>query len=471
MPRLKHRFRMYQRLVAEGAAILEEAREAARELGLAPEPAGPPGKPEDGGDGRDKGLRRPVETTLDRIREVVKNAYGDEYDCCATSSPASALWLACQAAFAPGPPPSRPALAYVRPRCIVPRQKNLAVPGASNLLPPKYRYLLDRAAGPTPSLSPVQDDFEAVIVPLEGAVYGNHGPSYSAVSLLAGVKPESSLDVLSAAAEVHAPFLSGLFYEGTSTPGCGFGPRDEEGVHLLQKGIGELAAEFDVPRVTHEAFGLPFLGGKTRERCSSATVYGHPAMGGLGLIIGTEDLVTPLLREAVHPPAPGSAPVTVPPEESGISALSISPDSLLALLDLVTDLAADPDRYKRPLNRLYEVVTAELADLDPELENALRVRKETSSLSVEINYEDTWRDGPGFPIFSAKDSRNGTNLLELGIAAMGISTASVLEASITVHLPNPGLGRFDLDEERTRMDLKGLVRLMQIVGKRSGFLG
>ncbi len=464
MPRAKHRFKMYQRLVSEAPAVLEQARKAAQELGLPAGTASPPDKADKDAREQDVARLRPAEAIVDRIREVVKDTYGEDYDCCPASSPAWALRLAWHAAFAPGPGFSRSAVAYVNPRCIVPRQKNLPHPWAMNPLPPMYKYLLDQTADPAP-LSRAQDGFDAVIVPLEGATYVNHGASYSPVSLLAAADPESSLDVLAATAEVHAPFLSGIFSQGPSTPGCGFGPRDEDGVHLLHKGLGELAAEYGLPHLTDEAFGIPFLGRITPEPCASATVYGHPAMGGPGLIIGTEDLVAPLLREA------RASPTSVElAEESGVDAFQADPASLTALLDLLTDLASDPERYRRAVDRLYEVVTSELADLDSGFKKALRVRKDACSLSVEVNYEDTWRDGLGLPIFSVRDSRDGTNLLEACIAAMGISSASALEASITLHLPGLGSGRFGPDEERTRLEVKGLARLLQVIGKRSGFL-
>ncbi len=439
MPRHKYRFRMYQSLVAEAPEILEEARKAAQEIGL----HGPanPQKPSASED-------RSGEKTVDRIREVVKGRLGDDYDCCVAVTPSAALWMTTQAAFAEAD--VHPASRVLLPRCIAPRQKNFAVPGA--LIPPKYRHL-SPAYGSGPQ---AQSGFDVVLVPLEGAAYENHGVSYSQVSLLAAVNPEASLQVLAASAEVHAPFLSGIYSQGPSTPGCGFGPLDEQGSHLLHKGLGELAAEFDVPHVTDQTFALPFLDTTEREPGTAATVYGHQAMGGLGLVIGTEDLVTPLLKASPEDLSKGHA-------HAGQSGLPV-------LLDLVSDLVENPERYTRGLSRLYDAVTEQLGHLDSEFKKALRVRKDSGSLSVEVNYEDTWQEGIGFPIFSAEDSKNGTNLIEAGAATMGLSSVSVLEASIVMRLPNPGPARFELDDERARLEVKGLVKLLEIIGKRSGYL-
>ncbi|MEX0975295.1 MAG: hypothetical protein WD024_08130 [Bacillota bacterium] len=436
MPRHKYRFRMYQTLAAEAPAVLDEARKAAQEIGL-DVPASP---------AKRSGEDLPGEKALDHIREVVKGSYGGDYDCCVAGTPSSALWMTCQAAFAGGH--SGPAPQILLPRCLAPRQKGLMAPGA--VIPPKYEHLRGPGDYPIPK---TRAGFDVVVVPLQGAVYGNHGVSNSPVSLLASVNPEASLEVLAASAEVHAPYLCGIYSQGSSTPGCGFGRVDDQGVDVLHKGIGDLAAEFDVPHVTDQTYALPFLSGSEAEPGTSVTVYGHRAMDGLGLIIGTEDLVTPILK--------------------GITANRGEPTKqpgLRALQDLVTDLAGDPDRYTRSVSRLYDTVTEELGHLAPEFKKALRVGKNSASLSVEINYEDTWGDEMGFPIFTVEDSRNGANLLEAGIAAMGISTMSVLEASIVMHLPDPGQGRFQFDEERAGLELKGLVRLLEIIGKRAGYL-
>jgi hypothetical protein len=89
---------------------------------------------------------------------------------------------------------------------------------------------------------------------------------------------------------------------------------------------------------------------------------------------------------------------------------------------------------------------------------------------VEVNYEDTWRESLGFPIFTTKDSENGVNVLEAGIEVMGLSLVTVREASITLRLPATGPGRFEFDEDRASLEVKGLARLLEIIGKRSGYL-
>ena len=465
----KYRFRMYERLASEAPAILEEVRIAATELGLLDgrKNVNPPGA---------DSLPRPnlasepqdPRETVNRMREVVKGSLGDSLDCCPVSSPAAALWLV--RAVALGGTSGRRALELPW-RCLMPRQKCLGLLAGADPFPPKYQSLVVgfRSGGPTSDLpaSPLASpSFQPVVVPLEGATYACHGPTSSPVSLLAAVRPVPSLEVIATTAETHAPYLAGFIVQGASTPGCGFGERDEKGIHALEKGLSEMAAEFDVPLIIDESFGLPFLSPDPGGSCSRATVFGHPALGGLGLVIGTEDLVVPMLKELGYIPGPAglSGAVGSPP------ALLPSPSGLSPVLDLLADLSASPERYRRALDHLGGLVTEELDALARDFKEKLRVRKETGSLSVEINYEDTWEGQLGFPIFSTVDTERGLNLMELGRAAMGITMASVLEASITASLPSDGPGSFALDEERARLELQGLVRLMEIMGKRSGFL-
>ncbi|MGE5579138.1 MAG: hypothetical protein ACM3WU_03750 [Bacillota bacterium] len=458
MPRHRWKYRMYRELADEAPAILDEARKAASDVGLGapiarPGEAGPIARPGEAGPIARSGEAGPISRSgeagpgarssdagsggFDRIRDLVKSRYSDNYDCCIVETPSAGLWAACQAAFAE---------AVLRqgytPRCLWPRQKGLAV--LAGILPPKYRHVYGGRIPRHPVQTPA---FDVVVTPLEGATYANHGISNTPASLLAAASPEPSLEALAAAAEVHAPFLSGIYAQGPSTPGCGFGSLDEDGIHLLQKGCDELSAEFDVALVVDDSHALPLLG-EIPAHGSSVTVFGHRALGGFGMAVGTEDLVAALRAGS---PQPGDLDVS-------------------QLFDTLSGLVENRDRFRRNLTRLYERVTEALGRLESEFRSRIRVRKDLPSLSVEINYEDTWQDGTGFPIFTVEDSKTGTNLLEAGIAAMGLTLVASVEASITVRLPDPVGGRSELDEDRAAREAKGLVRLLEILGKRSGYL-
>jgi hypothetical protein len=438
MPRHRWKYRMYRELADEAPAILEEVRKAASDLGL----GGAAGAGDTGHNVRASGSGvAGGAAAFDRIRDLVKNRYSDNYDCCLVETPAAGLWAVCQAAFASFTESGT--RQGCTPRCLWPRQKSLAVP--AGILPPKYRHVY--AGGKVTNRHLHAPAFDVVVTPLEGAVYAIHGISNTPASLLAAANLEPSIEALAAAAEVHAPFLSGIYAQGASTPGCGFGTLDDDGVNLLQSGCDELSAEYDVPFVVDDSHALPLLG-EIPAHGSSVTIYGHRALGGIGLAVGTEDLVAALKAGA--------------PQPGGLDAGQ--------LLDTLSDLVENRDRLRRNLNLLNEKVAEILGKLDSVFRSRVRVRKDLPSLSVEINYEDTWHNETGFPIFTVEDTEMGTNLLEAGIAAMGLSLIASMEASITVRLPDPVGGRSEFDEDRTARELKGLVRLLEILGKRSGCL-
>lgn len=462
MPSKGTKFRMYMDLMTEAPSILDEVKKAAQDTGLGPLPPAATVPPAPPGAGPAAGEPQPFDKTLNRVREVVKDVYGDDYDCLPFSSPSAARRAALQAAFSP----SRVRAAGPRPRVLIPRQKRSLLPTGFELFPPMYKYIADLPEARQPGSPPLPPEAaaEGVILPLAGARYPLHGVSSTSISMLTATNYDASLEAIAAAAEVHAPFLCGIYALGPATPGCGFGQRDDRDIHVLSNGLRELGAEFDVPCVLYDPYGLPFAERSPDGPGAALEVYGHPAMGGLGLLIGTEDLVTPLVKDALQAAGSGSADdwrKWAPPPNAS---------SLAALLDLLSDLREDSERFAHVVDRLYEIVTAELSGLDSGFKQDIRIRKEYGGLSVEVNYEDTWRDGRGFPIFTPEDSKSGANLLEASIAAMGISCATVLEATITVHLAAPGPGRFELDSERIALEMRGLARLMEILAKRSGYL-
>ena len=90
--------------------------------------------------------------------------------------------------------------------------------------------------------------------------------------------------------------------------------------------------------------------------------------------------------------------------------------------------------------------------------------------TVEINYENSWKDGKlGIPIFSIEDMYSGSNLFQDGTTQMGIIPTIAYDANIFI---SPGLGTTDnkgqLIEDRTRMVIRGLVMLIEIVCEHAG---
>ena len=77
----------------------------------------------------------------------------------------------------------------------------------------------------------------------------------------------------------------------------------------------------------------------------------------------------------------------------------------------------------------------------------------------------------GFPIFSIEDMYAGSHLLQVGCSQMGIIATISYDANIFI---SPGQGTCDEEgniiEERMRLAVKGLLALMEIIGRYSGYL-
>jgi hypothetical protein len=131
-----------------------------------------------------------------------------------------------------------------------------------------------------------------------------------------------------------------------------------------------------------------------------------------------------------------------------------------------------PEVLTKPVDDLYNIVKEEFDKIDPKIKEGLILSKSYNSTAVEINYENTWKSGEmGFPIFSIEDMYSGTNILQSGMAQMGVIPTIAYDANIYI---SPGLGTADdngqLIPERMRLCVQALVKLMEIVGKYSGFI-
>jgi hypothetical protein len=75
----------------------------------------------------------------------------------------------------------------------------------------------------------------------------------------------------------------------------------------------------------------------------------------------------------------------------------------------------------------------------------------------------------GIPIFSIEDMYSGTNILQTGMAQMGIIPTIAYDGNIFISM---GLGTLDdegnLMENETRLIVKAMVELMNIVCKHAG---
>jgi hypothetical protein len=467
--RFDYRFRMYEHLGKVSGDILAEVQKAADELRTTVidrsqdemEASIPFGK-----------MRFPqnvsVQNLIGEMREIVKDVYGDAYDACPASSVDAAMWMVCRTVLDPS---RRTSGRELRASYLMPWEKWTSKLSSFGCVhPPRYEGLLwdeSRWAG----LSPQRiENLDAVVVPLQGAVYANHGIAYTRIPFLTEVIPESSIEVMAVTAEAHIRSLVGFFSQGYDTPGLAGGIRDESGIPALQLGLGQLASEFDVPYVVDSGHSLPLLSTGGILPDSSITVYRlGPDLGSQSpaIIIGQEDLVTPLLKQAgLHrtPPLLSYAARGAP-----FASCVPVPGILWSQVQLLRLLKERAQRFSEPVNDLSSIVFTALDQCPARIKEELRVTASYGMMAVELNYEDTWRHGIGLPVFTEQDTRSGTNLLQLGLDLMGAKGVWVHDASVYLSAAWGDLQDPSLDQDEATYAARCVALLLDILSRHSGF--
>ncbi len=486
MPDFKYKFQMYKHLQANTAKIYAEAKEAAQDLGITGDVKGTIGLTgaisgcpapmrrnvlEASAEGATKVI--PLARLVDEIREIVKDVYGDEYDVCPVNTCEGGLWVAFDTLFSP---PLTGRGDKYRGRYIVPLEKHMHhQAGYGRPFPPKYKeFLADRGstAGEFGFAGKRLDNLDVVVVPLEGGRYPNHGVKYFPVPLLTQVDALASIEAMGKVASRHRDQVTGFSSLGYDTPGYGYREKDSQGTPVLQKGIGQLAKEFNVPYVVDNAWGLPFVGHDPRKTGASAVIYSMDKATGSatsGLIVGQEDVMVSIRRAlGMHGDRYGT---TASYGKAEYVILDPGKDALITQIQVLKDLRDHPGFYTGQVDQLYDIITSEFHNAHSKLRDGLRITKSYNSATVEVNYEDTWKEGLGFPIFSIEDMYAGSHLLQVGLAQMGIIATIAYDGNIFI---SPGQGTCDdegyLVEDRMRLAIKGLVALMEIVGRHAGFI-
>lgn len=483
----KFKFEMYKHLQASIPKIYEDAKKAADEIGIPSELRGrfgltgaisgcPAPLRKDVEDYVAQGSKEviPLAKLVDEIREIVKSVYGDGYDVCPVNTCEAALWVSFDSLFTP---PNLGRGDNYRARYIVPYEKHMHHQGGyGRPFPPRFKdYLADR--GSTPGelgfYGKRQNNTDTIIVPLEGARYDNHGIKYWPVPLLTEVDPEASIEKIAMVAERHAPYLTGFSSLGYETPGYGYGAKDEEGTPLLQKYLAELAHEFDVPYVIDNAWGIPFIGTDITKSGADIITYAMDKASQAatsGLIIGKEDVMVPVRRAlGMHGDRWGT---TASYGKAAYVTQDPGKEALLSLIASMRVLRDRPEVLTKPVDDLYNIVKQEFENVHPTIAQGLLFSKSYNSTAVEVNYEGTWKDsGLGFPIFSIEDMYAGSNLMQTGLAQMGIIPTIAYDGNIYI---SPGLGTTDdngqIIEERARYAVRGLVKLMEIIARHAGLI-
>lgn len=411
---------------------------------------------------------------VEEIRTLVKDFYGDEYDAAPINTCEAALWLSFDVLATP---PMQGRGDSYRARYIAPYERHLHHQGAyGRPFPPKYKDIFaDRGvtAGELGFYGKRLENLDAIFVPLVGASYIPHGIKFHPVPLLLEVDAEASLAKIQEVAKMHAAFLTAVTSLGYDTPGYGYGDKDKANVPKLQKGLSQLAKQYNIPYIVDNAWAVPFIGADIRKLDADLMLYSMDKAAGAptcGLIIGREETLVPIRRAlGMHSERHGAgfsygkaAYVTFDPGKEALA-------GLIATLKLLKE---EPDKFIKPVDELYQIVVEEFANIHPMFKDELIITKSYNSLAVEINYERTWRNRKfGIPIFSIEDMYAGTNIFQSGMSQLGIFPTIAYDANIFISL---GLGTTDeegnLIEDRVRLIIRILVELINIVCKHAGIL-
>jgi hypothetical protein len=481
----KYRFQIYKELHKNIPAIYAGAKKFADEIGITPEMKGKIGLTgavsschalltREVSQAIEDASRKVIENKflIEEIREIVKDVYGDGFDAAPTNTCEAALWVSFDALATP--PMTGRGEAY-RARYIAPFERHLHHHGGyGRPFPPRYKDLFaDRGvtAGELGFSGKRLENTDAVFVPMEGARYELHGIKQHPAVLLANYDAKKTVARIEATAFRHAACVTAFSSLGYDSVGYGYGAKDAGGTPVLQTGIAKIAQEYGVPYIVDNAWGTPFIGADPRKLGADVITYSMDKSSGaptVGLIIGREDVMVPIRRAlGYHSDRSGTgysygkaAYVTNDPGKEALV-------GLIAALKILRD---KPQVMTRPVDQLLKIVKDEFKALPKKFHDGLIINQSVNSLAVEINYENTWKNGqPGIPIFSIEDMYAGTHIFQAGMMQMGIIPTIAYDANIFISL---GLGTLDADgnllEKETRLIVKAMVGLMNIACKYAG---
>jgi hypothetical protein len=477
----QHKFRMYEKLQKNKSAIFSELEKQADVIGLPSNLKGniglgggsgtPPTVPKHVIDAISEASKKVISlaTLVDTLRDLVKDVYGDGYDAAPLSTAEAACWIAMETLVSP---PIQGRGDLYRAAYIAPYERHLHHQGGyGRPFPPKYKDLFaDRGvtAGEYGIQGKRLTNLETIFVPLEGARYEAHGIKYGVIPMLTKVDPNASIERIKRIAEIHADRVSAITSIGYDTVGYGYGIKDRNGTPSLQKNIGELAQEFNIPYICDNARGLPFIGTDPRKNHADIIFYSmdKAAEGPTsGLIIGKEDAMIPVRRAlGLHGSREGT---TSSYGKSAYVMVDVGKEALVGQIAALKRLKEKPDDMLEKIDQVHKIVLEEFSQSDIIPKEGLRISKSTNCAAVEVNYVDTWKDGEmGIPIFSIEDMYAGSNLIQVGIAKTGIKPPLCYDGNLVIVL---GQGNLDdeggLIQDNMRFAVRGLVKTLEIIIK------
>ncbi|MFO7837048.1 MAG: hypothetical protein R6V83_10345 [Candidatus Thorarchaeota archaeon] len=475
----QYKFRLYQKLKENTHEIFSDIRQKAEglevpedlrgNLGLGGGSGTPPTIPEEVTESMDSASHEVISNAslVDQVRTLVKDVYGDQYDATVVSTAEAALWVSFDSLISP------PLLGRgdnYQAAYITPYERHLHHHGGyGRPFPPKYKDLLaDRGvtAGELGLQGKRLNNLETVIVPLEGAEYPSHGIKYFPIPMLTDVNPSDSIDTITEVAERHREKLAGFSSLGYDTHGYGYGVKDENGTPELQKQIGKLAQEYNVPYICDNARGLPFIGTDPRENFADVMMYSmdKAAQGPTcGLVLGKEDAMLPIRRAmGVHGARAGTTSTF---GKAAYVTFDPGKEALVGTIAALKRLKEHPGRILDNVDRAYDIVKEEFTRSEVLPENGFEITKSKNGAAVEVNYIKTWtEDEFGIPIFSIEDMYASTNLIQVGMPHTGIRPPLCYDGNVFIVMGQENLdSEGSLIEDRMRLAVRALVLTMEVI--------
>lgn len=480
-----YKYQMYKHLQANQANIYAEVRKISDEIGITAEMKGNIGLT-----GAVSGchglLGREVDEAIsdvsrkiipsavfdEKIRDIVKEYYGDEYDAALISTCEAGLVVSFETLVTP---PTLGKGEDYRARYLAPYERHMHHQGAyGKPFPPRYKEVNSErgeAAGEYGVQGKRAYNVDTVYVKPVGATYDCHGIKYCPCPNLLHADGEATVKKFEEVAARHVDTFAGIASLGYDTPGYGYGDK-RDGVPVLQTGLAELAAKYDVPYIIDNAWGVPFIGADIRKVGCDVIIYSMDKASGAptcGLIIGKEEPMVAIRRAlGIHGARYGTLS-----SHGKASSVGFDPgkEALAGALAAMKILKNRPEVALTALDDLCRITMEEFEFLPEALKHNWSVFKSPNSLAVELNYTDTWNGEMGIPVFSMEDMYAGTQVLQNCMSHMGLVPTIAYDGNVYI---SNGIGNIDeegkLLELPTRLSVKAMFKSIEVISRYAGLV-
>lgn len=394
----------------------------------------------------------------DELRMLVKSVYGDDYDVAATASCEAALGVVYDALLTP-PQLGRGDPYRARVIGLLERHAEHQLT-YGRPFPPHYKEVFaDRGsiAGELGINGRRQPLTDVVMVPMAGSSHILHGPKMMPAPLLMETDAPGTIAALTRAAEIHASELAGFISLGYDTPGYGYAAKTSSGSSSIQVEMGNLAARYNVPYVVDNAWGVPFVGTDPRAIGADTILYSMDKVSGAatsGLIIGREVPMANVRRAL----GIQSERFGMPSAHGKAAHVAADPGklALASLVHVLRELRDNPERFRKPINDLDEIVREELARYSDRLGAGIEITCSYNLGGIEVNYERSWNGNvPGIPIFTNEDRIAGKQILGQIMGRMGVMLIQAEDGNV---LLTPGMGTMGSDGSLDPSAMRRVVR-------------